>query len=172
MEWNHSVESFDAKRNLFTLEMSDQEVTYSTLRFLQSPSESQKRLRPGGTQRSDKTEEKGTHLKHLDSPDSYVLAKSLQSCSTLCDPMDCSPPGSSVHGISQGRIPEWVAIFSSRGCSRPRDWTCISYGSYTVSEIFYHWATGRSPLMDCQTFDVRNKKFYPYSRCSVDNKKP
>ena len=106
---------------LFTLEMSDQEVTYSTLRFLQSPSESQNRLRPGGTQRPDKTEEKGTHLKHLDSPDSYVLVKSLQSCPTLCDPMDCSPPGSSVHGISQGRIPEWVAIFSSRGSYRPRD---------------------------------------------------
>ncbi|KAM7226499.1 hypothetical protein CapIbe_022644, partial [Capra ibex] len=37
-----------------------------------------------------------------------------QSCPTLCDPMDCSPPDSSVHGISQARILEWVAIFSSR----------------------------------------------------------
>ena len=37
-----------------------------------------------------------------------------QSCLTLCDPMDCSPPGSSVHGVSQARM-EWVAIFSSRG---------------------------------------------------------
>ena len=37
-------------------------------------------------------------------------AKSLQSCPTLCDPMDCSPPGSSVHGILQARIAEWVAI--------------------------------------------------------------
>ena len=42
-------------------------------------------------------------------------AKSLQSCSTLCDPMDCSPPGSSVHAVLQARILEWVAMASSRG---------------------------------------------------------
>ena len=47
-------------------------------------------------------------------------AKSFQLCPTLCDPMDCSPPGSSVHRISQARILEWVAISSSRGASRPR----------------------------------------------------
>ena len=44
-----------------------------------------------------------------------------QSCPTLCDPMDCSPPGSSVHGIFQARILEWVAISFSRGSSPPRD---------------------------------------------------
>ena len=44
----------------------------------------------------------------------------------LCDPMDCSPPGSSVHGSSQPRILEWVAISSSRGSSQSRDQTCIS----------------------------------------------
>ena len=44
-------------------------------------------------------------------------AKSLQSCLTLCDPMDCNPPGSSVHGIFQARIPEWLAIPFSRGYS-------------------------------------------------------
>ena len=49
-----------------------------------------------------------------------------QSCVTLCDPTDCSPPGSSVHGISQARILEWVAISSSRGSSQPRDWTHLS----------------------------------------------
>ena len=43
-----------------------------------------------------------------------------QSCPTLCDPVDCSPPGSSVHGILQARILEWVAISFSRGSSRPR----------------------------------------------------
>ena len=43
-----------------------------------------------------------------------VCAKSLQSCLTLCDPMDYSPPGSAVNGISQARILEWVAISSSR----------------------------------------------------------
>ena len=44
-----------------------------------------------------------------------------QSCPTLCDPTDCSLPGSSVHGILQVRILEWVAISFSRGSSRPRD---------------------------------------------------
>ena len=52
--------------------------------------------------------------------------KSLQSCLTLCDPMDCSPPGCSVHGILQTRIPEWVAMLSSRGYSWLRDQTQIS----------------------------------------------
>ena len=46
-----------------------------------------------------------------------VCAESLQSYLALCDPMDCSPPGSSVHGILQARILEWVAIPSSRGSS-------------------------------------------------------
>ena len=54
----------------------------------------------------------------------YVLV--TQSCPTLCDPMDCSPPGSSVHGILQARILEWVAISSSRGSSRPKDQTPVS----------------------------------------------
>lgn len=54
-----------------------------------------------------------------------LWAKSLQLCLTICDPMDCSPPGSSVHGILQARILEWVVISFSRG-SPPRDWTCIS----------------------------------------------
>ena len=47
--------------------------------------------------------------------------------SDFCDPMDCSPPGSSVNGISQARILEWVANSSSRGASRPRDRTHISW---------------------------------------------
>ena len=61
-----------------------------------------------------------------------------QSCPTLWDPMDCSPPGSSVHGISQARILEWVAISFSRGSSLPRDWICISCIS---GEFFTNWAT-------------------------------
>ena len=44
----------------------------------------------------------------------------LQSCLTVCDPMDCSPPDSPVHGILQARILEWVATPSCRGSSRPR----------------------------------------------------
>ena len=49
-----------------------------------------------------------------------------QSCLTLCDPMDCSPPRLSIPGILQARIPEWVAIFFSRRCSRPRGWSRVS----------------------------------------------
>ena len=49
-----------------------------------------------------------------------------QSCPTLCGPMDCCPPRSSVRGILQARILEWVAIPFSRGSSWPRDWTLVS----------------------------------------------
>ena len=67
-----------------------------------------------------------------------VHAKSLQSCLTLCDPMDCSPPGSSVRGILQARILEWVAIPFSRGSYPPRDWTCISCISCIGRRVLYH----------------------------------
>ena len=49
-----------------------------------------------------------------------------QSCPTLCDPIDCSPPGPSVPGVSQAKILEWIAISFCRGSSRPRDRTHIS----------------------------------------------
>ena len=63
------------------------------------------------------------------------------SCSTPCHPMDCCLPGSSVHGISQARILEWVAIYFSRRPSKPRDWTCIScIGRW----ILHHRATGEA----------------------------
>ena len=58
-----------------------------------------------------------------------LCAKSLQSCPTLCNPMDYSPPGAFVQGILQAGILEWVAMPSFRGSSQPRDWTCISYVS-------------------------------------------
>ena len=61
-----------------------------------------------------------------------------QSCLTLCNPMDCSPPSSSVYGILQARILERVAMDSSRGSSPPRDWTCISCIGKLV---IYHLAT-------------------------------
>ena len=50
-----------------------------------------------------------------------------QSCLTLCNTMDCSLPGSSVHGILQAKILEWVAISFSRGASQPRDQTWVSF---------------------------------------------
>ena len=72
-----------------------------------------------------------------------------QSCPILCDPMDCSPPGSSVHGISQARILEWVAIPFSRGSSRPRVWTwvsCIAGRFFTVSHQTWESNAGSSSL--------------------------
>ena len=68
-----------------------------------------------------------------------LCAKSLQLCLILCDPMDCSPPGSSDHGILQARILEWVAISFSRVSSWPRDWTHISYiSSCTARQVLNH----------------------------------
>ena len=67
-------------------------------------------------------------------------AKLFQLCPTFCDPMDCSLPGSSVHGILQARILERAALTSSRGPSGPRNQTHISYNS------LLHWQVGSLPL--------------------------
>ena len=67
-----------------------------------------------------------------------VHAKPLQWCLTLWDPMDCSLPGSSVHGILQAKILEWVAMSFSRGFSQPRDQTHMSYVSCIGRWVFYH----------------------------------
>ena len=61
----------------------------------------------------------------IQSSDRYCLVP--KSCPALCKPMDCSPPGSCVHGISQARILEWVAISCFRGSSWPSDWIQVSY---------------------------------------------
>ena len=61
-----------------------------------------------------------------------------QSCLTLCSPVDCSLPGSSVHGLLHTRILEWVAISSFGGSSRPRDLTGISYISCIGRHVLYH----------------------------------
>ena len=67
----------------------------------------------------------------------------LQSCLTLCDPMDSSPPGSSVHGILQARILEWFSMTASRGSSQPRDWTWVSC---IAGRFFTIWATWETHL--------------------------
>ena len=64
-----------------------------------------------------------------------------QLCPTLCNPMDYSLPGSSVHGLFQAKILEWVAMASSRGSSRPRDQTHIFCISLIGRHILYHCAT-------------------------------
>ena len=70
--------------------------------------------------------------------------KSLSHVMTLCDPMDCSLPGSSVHGIFQARVLEWVATSFSRGSSRPRDRTWVSR---IAGRCFTIWATREAPLI-------------------------
>ena len=71
------------------------------------------------------------------SPKECVCMLSCSACLTLCNSMDCSPPGFSVHGIIQEGILEWVAIFSSRGSSLARDRTHISCtaGGFFTSEL-------------------------------------
>ena len=71
-------------------------------------------------------------------------AKLLQSCLALCNPIDCSPPGSSVRGILQARILEWVAILFFRASSWPRDGTRVSC---IAGEFFTCWATREAPLV-------------------------
>ena len=73
-----------------------------------------------------------------------MCAKSLQLCLTLWDPMDCSLPDSSVLGNLQARILGWVAMLSSKGSSRPRDQSHISYVSCIGRWVLYHWHTWKA----------------------------
>ena len=72
----------------------------------------------------------------------------VHSCSTLCDLLNCSLQGSSIHGIFQARILEWVAISFSRGSFQPRDWTQVCC---TTGRFFTYWAMREAPLL----FDLR-----------------
>ena len=75
----------------------------------------------------------------------YMLL--LQSCPTLCNPMDCSPPGSSVHDILQSRILECVTIPVSGRSSQPRDWTWVSC---IAGRFFTIQATREAPQLGCR----------------------
>ena len=88
--------------------------------------------------------------------------KSLQSCPTLCNPMDCSLPGSSAHGILQAKILEWVAMPSSRGSSLPRNQTHVSSGPCNAGRFFTTEPPGK-PLID----PIQNKKFFTKSRTAA-----
>ena len=78
-----------------------------------------------------------------------------QSCPTLCDPVDCSPPSSSVHGTLQARILEWLAISSSRGSSQPGD-------RIQVSCV----AGGFSPVRATRQALGGMQAFFPWPLCS------
>ena len=75
-----------------------------------------------------------------------------QSYPTLCDPVDCSQLGSSVHGIFQARILEWVAISFSRRSSWPRGWIWVSC---IVGRHFTIWATGEVPTLGLRCWSPR-----------------
>ena len=77
--------------------------------------------------------------------------------SDSCDPMDCNPPGSSVHGISQTRILEWVAISFFRGSSQPRDLTQVSY---VAGRFFTTEPTGKPSV--CFVFNKMNENSFSY----------
>ena len=68
-----------------------------------------------------------------------------QLCPILCDPMDCSLPGSSIHGILQSRILEWVDLPSSRGSPQFRNQTYNSCVSCIADRFFTHWVTWEAP---------------------------
>ena len=80
----------------------------------------------------------------------------IQLCLTLHDPMDCNPPGSSVHGIFQAGILKWVAISFSRGSSWAKDWTWVSC---FAGRFFTVWATRETPV----TFPFTSNYSLPYS---------
>ena len=106
-----------------------------------------------------------TQLKQLSSSSS-MLVSVAKLCQTLCNPMDCSLPGSSVHGIFQARILEWVAISSSRGSSQLRDQTHVSC---IGRQILYHWATWEaiSPYIFVIRYNS-NRKLIQRSSFSLD----
>ena len=98
-------------------------------------------------------------VKKLISPKYPLKVKVLvaQLCPTRCDPVDCSPPGSSVRGILQARILEWVAIPFSRGFSWHRDWTWVSC---IAGRVFTIWVTKEAPkypLIFCYWSIVANQ---------------
>ena len=86
---------------------------------------------------------------------SVCVCVHAQPCPILCDPMDCSPPGSSVHGILQARTLEWVAISSSRGSSWPRDQIHVSCVSCIGIHILNHCGN-----LIHRDIDVKQLKMY------------
>ena len=82
-----------------------------------------------------------THILLLQLSFFFVCLFFNKPCSTLCDPMDCSPPGSTVHGIFQAGILEWVAISFSRGSSQPRIKPLFLMSPALAGRFFYHYTT-------------------------------
>ena len=76
----------------------------------------------------------------------YPLSACAHLCPTLCDPLDCSPPGFSVHGVFKARILEWVSISYSRGSSRPREQAHVSMSLVLAGGFFTTSTTHKTPI--------------------------
>ena len=104
-----------------------------------------------------------------------VCVKSLQSCPTLCDRMDCCPPGFSVHGISQATILEWIAISFSRGSSQPTDQTCLLHllhrqaGFLPLTPIYIHILTTTTIYIYIRSDQIRSVAQSCPTLCNVMN---
>ena len=90
----------------------------------------------------------------------YTMHTHVLSHVRLCNTMSCSPPGSSVQGISQARILEWITISSSRGSSRPREQTHVTCFSRTGRRVLYHWATWEAPIYTVHTHIYNHYKHF------------
>ena len=97
----------------------------------------------------------------------YMHACWAASVLSLCDPVDYSPPGSSVSGILQARLLQWVAMPSSRAPSRPRDQTHVSYVSFIGRQVLYHYHLG-SPYMYIITFFWIIYLYYLFQKMSEE----
>ena len=89
-----------------------------------------------------------------------VACSAALLCLTLCDPVDCSPPSSSVHGILQARILKWIAISFSGRSSQPRDQTHISCISCIGRRILFHWASWEAQSCE-SSFDHWTAREFP-----------
>ena len=89
-----------------------------------------------------------------------------QSCPTLCDPMDCSLPGSSVHGVFQTRVLEWVGISFSRGSSQHRDRSRVSL---IAGRQFTIWAIRETKKLSAS--QIQRWDWYKISMCIPEGRK-
>ena len=102
-------------------------------------------------------DQRQTEVTGWNNKDITCMCVDTQSCQTLWDSMDCSLPGSSVHGLFQTRLLEWVAISFSRESSWPKVWAHVSGISCIVRRILYHWATWEALNGDLGPAKLRSK---------------
>ena len=127
------------KMHLIELWLKTSQTSRTSCSYNLMPTTKLTGLKNGWKCQTDVYPKKTTHAQLLNIANHSVnVSEVAHSCPTLCDPMDCSLPGSSVRGIFQAKILEWVAISFSRRSSQPRDWTqvfCIVARRFTI------WAT-------------------------------